>query len=345
MGVANFTKQTNIPEYSQALIATASKKTCTNLAKTLNKSHDSLYLPFRNPIENKEAIRKDLLEIAQKELNLEETILIFDDSQITKRYAQDIEGLDKTFDGSIGQAALGLQMVSALLMDQNIKIPIDLKPYISKQIAGDYFKTKSEIAAEIYTNLTSIFNINLLLADAHYATNFFLSFLFNQKQAFLMKIPCNRKVIIDGKIGQLKNVFRLKKNAKVRCLQGSFVGNSNPYFFYAIKIENGTIMYLISLNPIDPYKVVKLYRIRWNIELYHRVAKQHLGWKDCQMRAIEKQELHSFFIMYSYAIADIVRHKLKLRCTEDAIRWLAEPKPVPSKFSIFASGGNLCKNA
>jgi hypothetical protein len=338
--ISNFSDQINIPEYSQALLTTESRKTCTNLAKTLNKPHDSLYYPFRDPIANKEKTQSTLVEIAQKELNLQRIKLIFDDSQITKQYAKDIEGLDVGFDGSTGHAELGLQMITALLTDGNIKLPIDLLPYISKQIAGSHFKSKSEIAAKITTFLVTLFNIDLLLADAHYATKFFLSFLFDLKQAFLMKIPCNRIVTIGSQTAQLKKILRLRKNERVRCVQGHF--NGKPYYFYVAKIKDGTIVYFVSLNQIDPYKVIELYRIRWNIELYHRVAKQYLGWKDCQMQALEKQELHSFFVMLAYAIAELTRVKQKLKCTEEAIRWLADPKVAVTDCQLFASGENLC---
>ncbi len=111
--------------------------------------------------------------------------------------------------------------------------------------------------------------------------------------------------------------------------------------FYVAKLENGSTVYFISLYAIDRNELIKLYRIRWNVEIYHRTAKQLLGWKDCQMRAIEKQILHSFYVMYAYAIAELVRIKMEFDSTEDAIRHLSVLKPMRQSCSINAARENF----
>jgi len=317
MKLAEVLAKTNIPDYSKALMSTASHKNCITLAKSINKSHDILYGNFRDPIPSINTLRDQLINLAEKELSGKTTYLIFDDSQISKPHAKEIEGIDIGFDGSTGRPELGLQFVSALLSDGDIKIPVGLEPYISKQIAGKHFKTKSELAANIFLLLVDIFKIDLVLGDAHYATKTFLIFLSKLNQRFLMKFPCNRAVQIRNKKGQLKKIFRLRKNEHIRIIRGVF--DDNSYYFYVVKIKPGITAYFISLDQIDKEELVRLYKIRWGIELYHRTAKQHLGWKQCQMRAIEKQELHSFYVMYAYAMAELARTKLKLESTEDAI--------------------------
>ena len=340
MRVTDVLQEINIPKYSQALLCTESHKTCLNLAESLNQTHDILYQSFRSPIASKEEIRSHLIALAQKELTGDKTYLIFDDSQLSKPYAKDIEGLDVGFDGSSGRPELGIQMITALITDLQIKLPIDLIPYISKQIAGRLFKTKSDLAADIFLFLHKIFVFDLLIADAHYSTKFFLTFLSNVGQAFLMKFTCSRIVTIGTKTEQLRRVLRLRKNEHFRSAKGLFDGHS--YYFYAIKVKYDTTCYFISLNEIQKNDLISLYKIRWNIELYHRTAKQYLGWKDCQMRAIEKQELHSFYVMYSYAIADLVRCKLKLSSTEDAIRELWRVKLKSPHYRRLASRENFC---
>lgn len=340
MRVEQILEKINMPNYSKSLLSTESHKTCTSLARNINKSHDALYKNFRDPVANKESIRDELVKLAQTELSGERTYLIFDDSQLSKPHAKEIEGLDIGFDGSTGRTELGLQMVSALLSNGNIKIPIDMEPYISKLVAGNHFKTKSELAANIFLHLVELFEIDLLLADAHYATKQFLSLLYKHGQQFLMKFACNRIVIIGKTMGQLKKIFRLRRNEHIRVTQGTFNGIS--YYFYIVKIKQGKTAYFVSLDSINQDELAKLYKIRWGIELYHRTAKQSLGWKDCQMRALEKQELHSFYVMYAYAIAELVRVKLKFKTTEDAIRTVWNAKSPVNTHSIYALGENFC---
>ena len=343
MKLAEVLQKTNIPNYSKALMSTESRKNCTSLSRSIDQSHDALYQNFKDPISNINRLRDQLIKLAQTELSSKTTYLIFDDSQLSKPHAKEIEGIDVGFDGSSGRAELGLQLVSALLSDGDIKIPVEVEPYISKQIAGDYFKTKSAIASNIFMLLIELFKIDLLLADAHYATKTFLPLLYEHGQAFLMKFPCNRIVRIGKTTGPLKKIFRLRRNEHTRSTKGIFDGTS--YYFYVAKVKPGKTVYFISLNPISSDELSKLYKIRWGIELYHRTAKQRLGWKNCQMRAIEKQKLHSFYVMYAYAIAELVRVKLKFKSTEHAIRALWNAKHLLRACSFPATGENLCSIA
>jgi hypothetical protein len=340
MRVASIFQKINIPEYSAALLCTESRKTCTNLAENMYQTRDALYEGFRTPIECKKEMRTQLVELAQKELIGDKKYLIFDDSRLSKPHARNIEGLDVGFDGSSGRAELGLQMITALITDLRIRIPIDLVPFFSKQIVDNLFKAKGELAAQIFLSLRGHFNFEFVVADAHYATKFFIGFLGELKQNFLMKFSRNRVVTISRRTGQLKKMLRLKRNEHFKSAIGSF--DQHVYYFYVVKLNSYATCYFISLNEIQKGDLVSIYKIRWNIELYHRTAKQSLGWKDCQMRSIERQELHSFYVMYAYAIADIMRVRLKLETTENAIRKLWRVKSIAVKCWKAASVENFC---
>jgi len=135
MMISEVLQKINMPMYAKSLICTQSRKTCTNLAKCANTSHDTMYQCFRDPIGNGMVIKNELLSLAQNELAGKSSCLIFDDAQLSKPHAQDIEGLDISFDGSTGRAELGLQMITAMITDGDIRFPIDFVPYFSKQIA------------------------------------------------------------------------------------------------------------------------------------------------------------------------------------------------------------------
>lgn len=326
-------------QYVEALLKCSDKKVCTNLARTMNTSHDSIYRSFDNPTEDTSETLEELKWLSRTSLNQDEVYLIFDDTQITKLYAKEIEGLDIGFDGSLGMPTMGIKMVTALLTDRKQNIPIDVIPYISKDLAQSCYKTKSEIAIGITNLLLEDFKFKLILGDAHYATKQMLHFLNDKQLSYLMKIPCNRVVTIGKSTGQLKHIFRLKKNSHVQSLKGYFDGIE--CYFYVVKIKNGTIAYLISNEQIDPYEVIEIYRIRWNIEIFHRVAKQYLGLGDCQMRAIEKQRQHTVCVMLAYAIANIQKTLMGLPCIEHVINHLRVVKRPGVRSVKSAAEGNL----
>ena len=310
------------------------------MAESMNVSHDSMYRNFNNPVEKTNEVLDELKNISLRALDLNELYLIFDDTQITKLYAQQIEGLEVGFDGSLGMATMGIKMVTALLTDRKLNVPIDAIPYVSKELAQSFYKTKSAIAISITKLIIETFKIKRILGDAHYATKQTIGFLNEQQLSYLMKIPCNRVVTINGLTGQLKHIFRLKKNSQVRCVQGIF--NGIECYFYVVKIRCDTTVYLISNDQIDPYEVIEIYRIRWNIELFHRVAKQYLGLSDCQMQAIEKQRQHVVCVMMAYSIASIKKVLVCLPCVEHVINHIRAVKQPLSRISKPAIEANLC---
>ncbi|MFA6263771.1 MAG: transposase [Candidatus Babeliales bacterium] len=318
-------QKTNTPQYVEALLLCPEKKVCTNLSDTINRSHDSVQRELACAAAKQEDATQSLRTLALNELNADETDLIHDDTQLTKLYSKLIEGLDVGFDGSLGRAALGLKVVTSLLTDRHINIPIEAIPFVSKELAQASYRTKSDIAIEVTKQVIKHFRIKRVLADAHFATKCMLTFLNNEQINYLMKIPRSRVVAIDGIEGQLKNVLRLKKNNRVKMAKGTF--KEIECYFYVIKIYNGATIYLVSNDLIDPYEVVELYRIRWNIELFHRTAKQYLGLGDCQMRSIEKQRQHILYVMHAYALASVQMSLMNLACVEDVINHLRNVKP------------------
>lgn len=177
MRVADIFEEKNIPNYSIALMSTESHKNCVSLAKKIDVTHDSLYEQFKKPLGQNETIKQDILQIAQEQFGGNKVYLLLDDSRISKLHAKDIDGLHFGFDGSTGDTNLGLQMVSALLTDGDIKIPINIEAYITKKISGKNYTSKSELAYAIYSQMINLFNIDTVLADAHYATKYLLSIL------------------------------------------------------------------------------------------------------------------------------------------------------------------------
>jgi SRSO17 transposase len=318
MRVANINEESTVKNYALGLLTTQEKKVCTNLAQSLNKTHDSLYYEFEKSVEDRESIQKELITIAQKNLSNEPRYLIFDDIIINKQYAKDLEGLDVCYDSSAHQKYLGLQSLTSLVTDTKVKIPVYTELFISKKLAEAYHKSKSKIASLVTKTLCDLLNISWVLADAHYATKDYLHTLSDENIPFLMKFTRNRIVTINGKTDQLKNILRLKKNSKKAFAFGMF--DDMPCYFYLIKRAQDKTVYLISNKLINLEDVLKMYKIRWVIECFHRTAKQLLGLADCQMKAFEKQHLHVLYVMLAYALADLERVKSNFKNTESAIR-------------------------
>lgn len=319
--------RSNSPQYVQGLLKCPEKKTATSIANALNVSHDQVYRNFNKTISNKTGTKNTLQNMVQERMTKGKRYLILDDTQVTKMYAKHIEGLDINYDNSLKKPYMGLKFVNAMVTNGKLSIPIDTKEHITKRIAQSSYQTKSSTGIEIIQETYQELRIDRILADGHFSTNEMLSFLVCQLYNFLMKINRSRKVVIGGQKGQLQHIFRLKGNSRVAIKKGTM--NGYTFYFYAIKVKSGSTMYLISNDYLDPYTVTKLYRIRWQIEIFHRTAKQLLGLSDCQMLSIEKQRQHVLHVMHAYAIASIQKIETNLSTIEDAIRLHRIVKSIP----------------
>ena len=110
---------------------TESRKTCTNLASATNQSHDKIYREFESPTQKSNQIRNQLIDIVKEELSGKLKYLLFDDSQLSKPHANEIEGIDICFDGSTGRPELGLQIVDAIRHVRQVKTVTSTKSIIA----------------------------------------------------------------------------------------------------------------------------------------------------------------------------------------------------------------------
>jgi hypothetical protein len=308
----------SLAQYTLGVLFCSAKKVCTNLANTMNIKYDAMYYDFKSGITSNNSVQGQLNELASSFLDANNVSLIIDDCQINKFYARAIEGVEENWDSSIKKAVPGLKMVTALLTDGKINIPINAIPYVSKKLTEGFYKTKSAIAISIIDSCDKLYKIKRFFADAHYATKEMLKFLKERQINYLMKIHRNRIVTIGKKTGQLQDILRLTKNNHTRYAKGS-IGGIQCYF-YVIKHESGKTIYYICNSKLNPKKVQLAYKTRWTVETFHRTGKQYLGMGDCQMRAIEKQRQHVLHVMLAYGIASIRKAYGNFSCVEDAIK-------------------------
>lgn len=300
--------------YVKGLLKTEGRKVCTGIAETLHVAHDSVYRPFENAEPLIQKSREELQSIAAETCKNRPVYLLIDDFTINKQYSKEIEGTDMCYDSSTKHADIGLQSVSAMLTDGNIKIPINAELFLSKRLGGENRITKNNIAEKII--LSNSFERAIF--DAHYTTHSTIKICHENKKSYLGKIPRNRIITVNGKSGQAQKLVKLTKNRKILSVEAYFAGT--PCWIHVVKRNDKKIVYLISDDYIKPKLIMKLYKIRWKIECFHRTSKQMLGVKQCQMRALKKQELHVLSVMLAYAHAELIRIRFKLKHTEAAIR-------------------------
>jgi SRSO17 transposase len=299
MRVAQNIVAANSRLYEQGLLITTEKKTCTNMAESLSVSHDKIIRSLESNLGQEDSIVQEQIYIVQREIPEGKRFLLFDAMTVAKVHAEEIELLSTCHDATNNRRVVGLNHMNMMISNGDIKIPINIDIFATKKVLGNDYRSKTEVVESMIAPVRHL-TIEMLLADAHFANQSIIKHLNQINLRYLMKIPHNRKVTIENQFSQLQEIFKLKKNRRFLVKKG-LLGNQDCYF-YVVKLDNETICYFVSSDLMDRDTFKSVYKIRWKIELFHRVAKQYLGVSQCQMRSVEKQRLHALFVMRAYTL-------------------------------------------
>lgn len=313
----NIQIQTKLPFYSICLLLTENRKTFTGISKFTNISYSQITRILKNEFDQKEGLQNQLIDFAKIVFGNSPVTIIIDDTSFKKPHSLTLEETKKIFDSSDKYVTSGYQIITVMITDSIHTLPVTYSIVPTKKSGQEY--RKSYIVLEIIKRLITQFNIQLVLGDAHYGTQFLTNELDCMNIEFVFKIAANRVIQLSDtqKNGQIKNVVRCKRNARSVRVKALYA--NNEYYFYAVKRKNN-IIYFISNRLIHSKEIESIYKERWHIEKFHRTIKQSLGFQDCQSTSKQKQEIHILSVFLSYAHIEIERVKRKLHSVEDILR-------------------------
>lgn len=330
INIENNSKLVHKNFYSLGLLFSEERKVITNLSQTLNISHDKLYREMDKGSQSVKRSYKELVGQAKKVFSKKRVTLIIDDTVICKPYASQMDGVATIFDSNKKQSVNGFAAITAILTDGKINLPISTDLHFTKKVLQKDFVSKGLRALDLVKELVLQFNIQDVIADAHYVKKEFLSELKALGINYLFKIPRNRKIQFRKKHEQIKYLCKLEKNRRTRRIRATFQDIS--CYIYAVKYNSDKINYYISSQRIDRKRVAEKYKKRWVIEKFHRTAKQKLGLQECQARSSEKQLFHILNVMKAYQNAELVRHKKRFKTVDSVINHYRKVKSITLKF-------------
>lgn len=307
------------PIYPITLLLSTGKKTCESMAPIANLSGDTLLRML-----NKEIPLSEKCDVANKFFNYKTVKVVVDDVLIEKMYSTIIEGSIDHYDSSSHTYYRSLCSVTIMFTDGYYSIPIAHQLWINKEILGDAYQKKQQIALVLIQSIIPFCKIKIVIADAIYATVEFMKGLIQLSLRFEMKIHSNRKIQLKtGEMILIRDVFKAKMQ-KRECRTIQITWNKLLLYITACKRYNkhGTykIIYQVSNFASAASEHVRIYKYRWQIEKFFRTAKQSLGLKDCQSRNAAKQTNHINNVFIAYIILQLERKKYGLKTPEAALR-------------------------
>ena len=275
--------------------------------------------------DNADALREQYLGSVSKHFD-DSTVLIIDDSDISKAYSRKLEALCKVRDGSTGQTTTGYCYAGVSALTARHKQPIPVYGHLYSTVEEEH-KSKNHETLKSLKFLSAHFPKTTIRTfdrgyDAGYIFDYFLGQKEEEREAFIVRMNdrtllCKEKPILLKKLaedfkGKYALGFEGKNGKKIQC-KISIVPVSlpkHPKIKLNLVICRGfgkePLMLLTNLDSKDSrlcVTITKVYLMRWRIEEYYRFKKQCFGFEKFLLRSL--QSMRNLDLLLSIAIGYI----------------------------------------
>ena len=259
--------------------------------------------------EEKNIIWNNYLNEVSKNIEKENAVVLFDDSDINKEYSKKLEDLDRVIDASSKDKRIvnGYHVCEATVLTKNEKQPISIYSKIyscrSKNfISKNKYTLESIKAAEklIGSNFIGVF-------DRGYDDNKIFKYMSDNKHSFIVRLDDERTLLFKDKKRSVKEIANSRKGKipykalfndneehelMLSYTKAILPANKEEYtlvIIYGLSEEKP--MKLLTNIKIkdkeDVIKVVRLYLSRWRIEEHFRGKKQEYDFENMRVRTLE----------------------------------------------------------
>jgi hypothetical protein len=320
----------NESDYINFLIATQKAYSCTEAERVQPVSanaaaHDAI----TRLLHRMEPSTEQLWQEAQPQVQLNQGVLVVDDSTLDKWYAEKMELVTRHWSGKHGRVVQGINLITLLWTQGDRHIPLDYQFYekcVDGATKNDHFRSMLVTAKE------RGFAPRCVVFDGWYSSLDNLKLIRGCGWIWLTRLKRNRQVNPDNTGNRPLYEVAIATTGRVVHLKGyGFVK------VFKIVTPDGDIDYWAT-NDIQLGELQRLQfaEFAWAIEEYHRGLKQCCGAERAQVRSSRAQRNHiglsirAFLRLELHWFATgISCYEAKLTIVRDAIRaYLAAPRFV-----------------
>jgi hypothetical protein len=291
----------------------------------------------------------------------ENTVLIIDDSDISKPCSSKLEGLCKVKDGSTGEIADGYWYAGVSALTSQHKQPIPVYSRVYSTTEASYVSNNAETVKSLEFLSKHFPATNIRALDRGYDGGYIFDYFIPRDESFVMRMVGNRNCIHEGEtilISELVKRFKGKYSLKFEAKDGkksdckiSIVPVSLPK--YPNKVLNLVIcrglgkdplLLLTSLDGDDQrlcVTITKVYLMRWRIEEYYKFKKQGFGFEKFLVRSLTS--IRNLDLLLTVAIGYMGALSEKVSESIEVLEIIEASKRLYglSKFTLYAISDGL----
>lgn len=283
-------------DYCQYLLSSQINYTLTNLANHLETvSHDRI---------NRYLIREKLTprflweQVKPLILVHENAYVIFDDTVLDKRYAEDIQLTRRQYSGNEHGVVRGIGLVNCVYVNP-VAGQFWVIDYRIYDPDGDGL-SKLDHVKEMLQNLVyhKLLSFHTVLMDSWYATKDLMQYIDNLGKYYYCPLKKNRLVDDTEGVEKYKHLQSVNwsqtelQQGKIIKIKGFPKDKKVKLFRVIVSTDKTEYVVTNDLNQDSTDAIQQVCDIRWKIEEFHRELKQLTGVESCQCRKARIQRNH-----------------------------------------------------
>ena len=289
------------------------------------------------------------------------TVLIVDDSDISKTSSSKLDCLCKVRDGSTGAIRDGYWYAGISALTSKHKQPIPVYSRVYSSLEESYVSNNAETLKSLEFISFHFPKTNIRALDRGYDAGYIFDYLIPREESFIVRTRGNRNciykdkpILINNLAKRVKGKYSLKfeaKNGKKANCKISIIPVSLPD--YADKMLNLVVcnglgkeplMLLTNLASDDKrlcVTITKVYLMRWRIEEYYKFKKQGFGYEKFLVRSLKS--IRNLDLLLSIAIGYIGTLSEKINESIEVLEIIEASKRLYglAKFTFYAISDGL----
>jgi hypothetical protein len=273
-------------DYINFLIATQKAYSCTEAERvqpesTAAAAHDAI----TRLLHRMEPSTAQLWQEAQPQVQLNQGILVADDSTLDKWYAEKMELVTRHWSGKHGRVVQGINLITLLWTEGDRHIPLDYRFYekcVDRATKNDHFRSM------LATAKARGFMPGCVAFDSWYSALENLKVIRGYGWIWLTRFKRNRHVNPDKTGNRPLHEVDITSAGTVVHLKGYGLVK-----VFKMVAPNGDIDYWATNHlQMSPLQRLQFAEFAWAIEEYHRGLKQCCGAERAQVRSSRAQRNH-----------------------------------------------------
>jgi hypothetical protein len=265
-----------------------------------------------------------------REIETDDGIVAIDDTIEEKPYTEENEIVNWYHDHAKGRTVKGINLISALYINDKGKIPLNFSIIKKTKTMFDERRGKERRVSEVTKNeiyqqmlnqiVKNKVHFKYVINDVWYSSaDNMVNIKKKLSKEFIMPIKTNRKIAMsrEDKIYEkyvTVSSLELKENAvyKIYLEDVPFVLYLAKQVFKNEDNSEGILYLVTSDNTITYEEITGLYQKRWKIEVYHKSLKKNASLCKSPARMVRTQSNHIFASIFSFYKLECLSMKTKL---------------------------------